>query len=116
KTAANFEMVDSEFYFKDYGKSVFHALKLLHQYPDNNYLHGMVGKCLYLIYEAQKKHEVGKYVSVNKPDFSKEYNQLLTFIYALRLSEISNVGYYFLAAHYNPKSTNEDLIYAYWQF
>jgi Zn-dependent protease with chaperone function len=109
---ADFEVVESEYFFKRYDKCMYRTLGLLHTYPDNAYLVSMFGKCMYLLYESEKAHELNKYVEMPASGMEPSYKQVLNFILNLRLQEKSDVVYYFLKARSDKFSKKEDFIYA----
>ena len=65
-------------------------------FPDNAYLHTLVGKCLNDLYHYQKNHELGKVVDMPGAAHSEEYNTLLRMIQNLRLPEIAALSYHYL--------------------
>lgn len=111
---AAFEIVESEYHFKKYGKAIYKALVLLNKYPDNAYLHAMVAKCLFQIYQSQKRHEFGKVVELPDPRFSENYDRLLSFIHKLRLSELVNLAYYYSISQKEEYFSDEEYLYAVW--
>jgi Zn-dependent protease with chaperone function len=113
-TQASFEIIESEYHFKKYGKAIYKTLVLLNKYPDNAYLHAMVAKCLYQIYQSQKRHEFGKVVELPDPRFSENYDRLLTFIHKLRLSEMANLAYYYSISQKEEYFSDEEYLYSLW--
>ena len=114
RTTSEFEMVESEYHFKGYGKALFQAIMMLEQFPDNAYLHGMIGKCLYKLYESQKNHVLGKVLELPDPRFNENYDRFLTFFHRLRLSELENLAYYYVTNQDEKYFSDEDFLYATW--
>jgi hypothetical protein len=114
RTTSEFELVESEYHFKEYGKALFRSLMMLEQFPDNAYLHGMVGKCLYNLYENQKNHTIGKVLELPDPRFDENYDRFLTFIHRLRLSELENLAYYYLTTKKEEYFSDENFLYSVW--
>ena len=75
---------------------LYNALKMLQYYPDDVYLHTLIGKCLNEIYAAQKAHTLGRIVALPSPYYREEFNKLLHLIQNVRLYEIASISYYFL--------------------
>ncbi len=116
KAYSQFERVRNTFFFKNYGKSLFLVMDLLHKYPDNAYLLGIAGVCLLEIYKAQEKHALGKYVASPGASEIYSYNQLLIIVNNLRLGEIGRIGFHFLNNHRSKAAKDEELIYSLMQF
>lgn len=111
---SQFEKIESQYHFKDFGGALFDALALLEYYPANGYLHAMVGKCLYQLYDHQKKHEFGKVLPLPDPRFGEPYDRLLTFLHTLRLSELGALSYHYMQTKKDDYSNDEDFLFAYW--
>lgn len=110
--SSDFEVVEGQFHAKRYARCLQQSMLLLQKYPSSPYLRATIGKCFYRIYEAQKNHELGKYVPMSSPEDTKEYRQLLEFIHNLGLRDVSAIGYYFLKKDEVAYDTNEDFVYA----
>lgn len=111
---SQFEKIESQYHFKDFGGALFDALALLEYYPANAYLHAMVGKCLYQLYNHQKKHEFGKVLPLPDPRFGEPYDRLLTFLHTLRLSELGALTYHYMNTKKDDFYSDEDFLFAYW--
>jgi Zn-dependent protease with chaperone function len=111
---SQFELVESLYHFKSYGKSLFLTLQLLNTYPANIYLQSMVGRNLYHLYVAQKNHEFGKYTELPDPRFSDAYDRYLTFIQKLRLSELSALSYYYTTYCPERNFDHDEFMYTLW--
>lgn len=110
-TTCDFEIIESEYLFKKYGNCLYLTLLMLNKFPKSPYLHSMVGKCLYRIYQAQKKHELTTYVDLPSPYYKEQYNKVLNFIHNLRLSEIARVSYEYMQKHAESYMKNEEFLY-----
>ena len=108
-----FEHGRSYLFFDNVGKGIFETILLSQKYPQNAYLHGLLGICLNKLYTAEKNHELGKYVEMPDTELSFNYNQLLNFIQNIKMSELGKVSYYFLKT-YSLDAENEYLLYARW--
>jgi Zn-dependent protease with chaperone function len=93
---ARYECIQSQFDFDDIGDCLFETLILLKSNPTDIYLHTMVGKCFNKIYKAQKEHNLRNLVSLPSVFQKQNYKELVNFIENLRLSEVSNIGYFYL--------------------
>lgn len=114
---SKFEVIESEFFFCNYDKCLYHTFLLLIEYPDDIYLKAMIGKCFSKIYEAQKKHELNKYVHLPSADSKNtDFQGILYFIHNLRLKEIANIGYFYLLKCGDACLKNEDYVYALFYF
>ncbi|MEK6477897.1 M48 family metalloprotease [Catalinimonas sp. 4WD22] len=106
------EIISSEYKFQQYGRCLYLTLNALQKYPNQAYLHSMIGKCLYQIYQAQEKHVLASHVDLPSPKYTEEYNKVLNFIHHLRLSELAQVGYYYMKKHSRNHQENEDFLHA----
>ena len=113
---SDFEMVESEYFFKNLDKCLYYALQLLSKYPNNRYLHSTIAKCLYEMHQAQKQHKLNKYVEHTAPHHTETYKALLTFIHNLRLTEIAKIGYHYAAKQETACLDKEDFLFAYCYF
>ncbi|MBC7485608.1 MAG: M48 family metalloprotease [Cytophagaceae bacterium] len=109
---SDFETIESLYYNHAVGQSLYYTLVLLEKYPDNAYLHAMVGKCFYTLYERQKNKELGRVLDLPNSEFETNYNNLLQFIHALRLSEIAMLSNAYLENRAIPFRTDEEFLYA----
>jgi hypothetical protein len=108
----DFETVEADYFFEDYGNCLYKLLLLLRQYPQNAYLQGVLGRCMYAMYEAQQKHELNKYVALQSPHQAVSYRKVLDFIHHLRLSEIANLTYYYMQKNEEVFKNHEDYLFA----
>ncbi len=113
-TKSEFEMVESDFHFKRYGKALFRALMLAHQYPDNIYLQAMISKCLHKLYIYQRNHELGKVIELPDPRFPDNYDRFLTFVHKLRLGELASITYHYTTTRPVSSFEDEEFLYALW--
>jgi Zn-dependent protease with chaperone function len=111
---ASLEIIHSQYHFKQYGKSLFNALILSEKYPENTWLHAMIGKSLYQLYQAQKNHVLGKSLELPDPRFPENYDRFLTFIHRLRLSEVAGLAYNYITTRPENDFDNEEFIHALW--
>ncbi len=111
---SQFERIESQYHLKNYGRAMYHSLMLLEQFPENAYLHAMVGKCLYQLYNYQKRHELGKVLPLPDPRFGESYDRFLTFLQTLRLSELQLLTEHYMNEKKEKYSHNEDFLFALW--
>lgn len=109
-----FELANSHFHMKEYGKSLYTSLLLLNKQPNNPFLQGMVAKSLFQIYVSQKKHELGKVVELPDSRYSENYDRILTFIHNLRLNEVGAIAYHYITSRPIQNLSNEHVLYALW--
>ncbi|MDX2003141.1 MAG: M48 family metalloprotease [Chitinophagales bacterium] len=112
---ADFEVIESDLFFDNYSKALYHTLQLLKKYPKNVYLITTVGKIFHLLHKAQKEHEFGKYVEENDSEFDEHYQEILAFLNSLSLNDFPNIGYRFMGNYSAEASNNEDFLYYYLQ-
>lgn len=114
RARSHFELAASAFHYKKFGKTLFQCLILTERYPDNAYVHALIGQSLYQLYWHQKNHELGKVLALPDPRFDENYDRLLTFLHTLRLMEIGALTYNYTATKKEAFNTSEDFLYAYW--
>lgn len=111
---AQFDLVDTEFHYKQYGKALFKALQLVEIYPDNVYLSAKIGQCLYQLYDNQKNHTLGKVLDLPDPRFPENYDRFLTFIHKLRLGELAALAYHHIISQREEFFNDEEFLYTAW--
>ncbi len=111
---AEFETIHSQYHFKQYGKALFNALLLAERHPKEVYLHAMIGKSLYKLYQAQKEHQLGKVLELPDSRFPENYDRFLTFIHKLRLSELAALAYHYVTTRPMSYYENEEFVHALW--
>jgi len=109
---ADFEMIEGYFYFHNYGKTIYHALKLLNKYPDNSYLHAVIAKSFYKIHSLQSVHNLNGDLEYPNSEQEENYQEVLHFLHNLRLSEMAKVNYYFLNKVADQCLESEDFLFA----
>jgi hypothetical protein len=111
---AKIDQIESSYHFKKYGRALFDAMVLSEQYPDDAWLHAMIGKCLYQLYQHQANHELGKVLELPGKDHEENYDRFLTFIHQLRLSELESLAYYYVINQNEAYFSDEDFLYTAW--
>lgn len=109
---ADFEVVQSGLDGGDYGACLYQALLLLDKYPENAYLHGILGQCLYLVFQAQKNHNLGTHVERPAGDTPAAYRTVLNFIQNLRSRELAKLSWEYLSRDKARFENNESFLYA----
>lgn len=109
---SEFETIESEYQFKELGSALYKSLSLLEKYPENAYLHAIVGKCFYEIYYYQSIKEFGRVVEMpdNRNTFS--YNQFLAFIHNLRFAEVGKIGQNYVEERATKFGDDQEFLYA----
>ncbi len=79
------------FVIEAYGRSLYEALLLLKNDPDNVLINKMVYKGLCKLRDAQRTYTLNKYLETESPNFSKSYNTFLHFLRQLRKSEMAEI-------------------------
>ncbi|HEY4207840.1 MAG TPA: M48 family metalloprotease [Puia sp.] len=95
-----YETIEYAYLNDDYSRSLFLTLELLQKDPDDAYLVSQMGRLLNALYDAQKRHVLGKVTSLPSPEYPANYNLLLTFIQNLYLEDIAGIDYYYLKKHH----------------
>ncbi|HWV68855.1 M48 family metallopeptidase [Chitinophaga sp.] len=97
--AFKYEVVNYAFENDRYTLSLYYAISLLQEHPDDPFLVTHIGKVLNSCYEAQKAHVLGKHIDLPSPDFSDNYNVLLQMIQNLGLDEFPAISFYYLKTY-----------------
>jgi hypothetical protein len=111
KRIAHLEIAESYYRWKNYDLSMYYALQLLEQYPDEMYLHTLVGLNMAQLCAAYQRRELGKvlgYTSMNHPE---SFNRVLAFLHELRSKEMGELAYWYLERHV-PEPVDERTTFA----
>lgn len=93
---ARYEDVANLAYIKKHGLSIYLTLYKLEANPKNEYYKKWLGFNFNELYEAKKKYQFNRYVDKIVPDTQeKNYQQFLSFLWNLRLSEIKIIADYY---------------------
>lgn len=111
---AKIELIESNYHFKKYGRALFDALVLSEQYPDEVWLHAMIGKNLYQLYVAQSTHQLSESLDQPGQKHDESYDRFLSFVHQLRLSELENMAYQYVISQKEEYFADEDFIYTVW--
>lgn len=111
---ASIELIESNYHFKKYGRALFDALVLSEQYPNDAWLHAMIGKSMYQLYVAQSTHQLS--ASLDQPGrmHDENYDRFLNFVHQLRLGELENLAYQYVVNQKEEYFADEDFIYTVW--
>ena len=109
---ADFELIQSLLEGGDYGACLYQSLLLLDKYPDNVYLHAVIGHCFYLIHQAQKEHTLGRHVEQPSGETPAPYKTLLYFIQNLRAGEIAKINWHYLNSRKEQFGENDEFLFA----
>jgi len=108
----DFEIIQSNFDGGDYGACLYQTLLLLDKYPDNGYLHGMIGRCLCAIGTALQQHDLGNHVELPAGDTPLPYRSVLTFIHNLRTREVVALAVHYLNTRQAQFDHHETFLFA----
>lgn len=111
---AAIDLIESSYHFKKYGRALFDALVLSEQYPNDVWLHAMIGRCLYQLYVAQGAHVLSKSLDQPGQQNDENYDRFLKFVHQLRLSELENLTYNYIINQQEDYFNNEDFLYTVW--
>lgn len=103
--AFKYEVVNYAFENDQYSLSLYYAISLLQEYPDDPFLVTHIGRVLNSCYESQKAHILGKLIDLPSPGFSDSYNVLLRMLQNLGLDEFPAISFYYLEAYQSKLNT-----------
>jgi predicted Zn-dependent protease len=93
KKAAPYEQVANYFHGKEYGFSLYEALKILNRTPNDVYLMKMVSENLKLLAKAKKEMKLNSYIPSIKPfDQTKSQQRFYNFMSNLSTNEIQRLS------------------------
>lgn len=110
--ACDLEWVYSYYHFGAYGKALFYALQLTEVYPEEPFVHSLIGRLMAEIYLSKKAHNLGTKIDHANPLREEAYNQFLTFARSLRLKEWEAFGLQYLEAQPQAYRDNEEFMYS----
>jgi len=90
-TNLDLAFIDSWINRNDYGCALFFSLKQLQVEQENTLLLSRIGELLDKVYEAQKSHELHKFVATPSNNQEASYTEFLTFLNRIRLSEFKKL-------------------------
>ena len=86
-----YQNIQNEYFLKNYGNSLYEALKLYNRKPDE-LLKQWIGLNFKKLYEAKEAYRLNRYVSqVNVAKYTPSYNLFSTFIFNLDLSDLETI-------------------------
>nr|WP_255555281.1 M48 family metalloprotease [Flavobacterium sp. NKUCC04_CG] len=89
--SAIYQNIQNEYILKNYGNSLYEALKLYNRKP-NDQVKNWIGLNLQKIYEAKQTYKLNKFVSqVNVAKYTHSYNLFSSFIFNLSLSDLESI-------------------------
>jgi predicted Zn-dependent protease len=116
-TACDFEIIQQAYDFNQLDIALFYTLQMLEKYPNNAYLHAMVGKIFYVFFRARNDHKSFDYVpkpnSNSNSDLDSNYNEVLIFFNNIRTSEVAKLAYHYMSQQDGALLKNEEFYYAY---
>jgi Zn-dependent protease with chaperone function len=89
------EISEECFREKNLSRNLYYSLMMLEEKKDVSLAVFSIARCLNLVYEHQKKHNLGEMVSTETKGYPADYNLLLRMLSRLRLEEIGNINYWF---------------------
>ncbi len=110
--ANDLEWVISYFYHEAYGKALYFALQLTEVYPDEPFLHSLIGRIMAEIYLSKQAHNLGYKLDYPNPLRSEAYNQFLTFARSLRLKEWEAFCFQYMTGRPVSFHENEEFMYS----
>lgn len=110
--ANDLEWVISYFYHEAYGKALYFALQLTEVYPDEPFLHSLIGRIMVEIYLSKQAHNLGYKLDYPNPLRSEAYNQFLNFARSLRLKEWEAFCFEYMQARPESFHQNEEFLYS----
>lgn len=111
KERADFDFIYSHFEYGNLDLCLFNALQLLTKYPENAYLHAMVGLSWVRIAKEQKAHQLSYFVMPPNDKLDPNFRPLSDMIQNMRYSEIKKMGQYYLLKHKEKYSNDEFYLY-----
>ncbi len=90
------ESIANLYYLKKYGLSTYITLNRLAKNPDDEFYKEWLGKNFLALSKAKKEYRFSRYVdNVSREDQDKSYQQFLSFLWALSLSEMNEIGRFY---------------------
>ncbi len=110
---APYQIIDYYYKNKLYCPALYQSLELIEKENINNKVVCSVGCIFNELYAAQKKHQLGNYIEMPAPGYSKDYNTLLQFVNNLYLEDYAGIGFHFLSRYQQQYSSDKDFQSAY---
>lgn len=113
-TESKFELIESLFHFKEYGKCLYLSSIMINEFPNNVYLVSMIGRNMAYIYKSMKNLTFGKSVQLVNLRYDEKYNRFLTFLHQLRPSDASALSFYYLLNKKELFYEDENFLFSFW--
>jgi len=91
KNSSKYNHILGLYTIEEYGKSLYEALLLYKNEPENEFLKKMIYDNLIKLQEAQKSYTLNKYLDTLNPRYSNSYNTFLSFFRQLRKNELNEI-------------------------
>ncbi len=110
--SAEFEIIESYYFFGHYGRCLHECLQYLEEYPYNAYLHARIVACLHHIWVAKQDHEFGKVVAIPDEDQTPTYEVLNTMLHEMTMSDYRKLATFYFEKHKSAYLPDEHFVYA----
>lgn len=91
KNSSKYNHILGLYTIEEYGKSLYEALLLYKNEPENEFLKKMIYDNLIKLQDAQKSYTLNKYLDTLNPRYSNSYNTFLSFFRQLRKNELNEI-------------------------
>ncbi len=105
---ADYEIIEGEYLFGNYGQALFKSFLMLEENPDDSYLHSTIMICLFELHQHQQSHKLANVLQLPDKRFEENYNNFLNFIHKLRLRDLAKLGHFYGIKNGESFSQNED--------
>ncbi|MBS1553747.1 MAG: M48 family metallopeptidase [Bacteroidetes bacterium] len=112
--SSRYELAESLFQFKEYGKSLFISILLASEFPSNPYGVGMVGRNMAYISKSMREFTFGKSVQLMNPIYGEQYNRFLSFLHRLRANEAASLAFNYLIDKKDDFYSDENFLFSFW--
>lgn len=96
KYITQMEILPNLYYSENYGAGIYVAMQFLQDRKDETYNRKWLGKFFAKIYEGRKNYQLNRYLDrIESEEQNKSYQQLLSFLWNLSLTEIKHIAEYY---------------------
>jgi Zn-dependent protease with chaperone function len=99
------EFAEQQFNNNNISRNLYYSLQMLQNNENFPYAVYAIARALNLIYENQKNHKAGVFISKEARGYPADYNLLLRMLDRLRLEEIATLNYHFCMQYKSQMSS-----------
>jgi Zn-dependent protease with chaperone function len=111
----DFEVIEGAYFTKDYSRCLFLTLQAMSVYPDNSYLHAMIGRIFIDLFEIGEHPAAKKYLFGSAAYYEAGMSEIRTFLMNLKQWEIGKIALNYINTKGNFDPNDESHYFVLWK-